>query len=184
MKYWYVGAALLALAAGAVLLVGCKKTPQEPPVDGGVRHQVDTGAPKVIRSAEITEFSCKFSTTDRLLEDTPIAGGIFTLYADAEEGCLRVRGRQEIAGEHTFCPDEAFFRQLQQIVAGYDMAQYNGQFYTVSGLPPDLGMKLQIRYASGETISASDNQSTFLPLEAMQELVALFENTIDNTGGI
>lgn len=184
MKYWYVGAALLALAAGAVLLRNRKKLSEEPPEDGGVRHRVDTDAPKVILSTEITEFSCKFSTTDRCVEDTPIAGGIFTLYANKEKGYLQIYGRNEIAGEQSFCPDAAFFRQLQEIVTRYNLAQYNGQFYTVSGLPPDLGMQLQIRYASKESISASNNQSTFLPPEAMQDLVALFKNTTNKSGGI
>lgn len=184
MKHWYVGAALLALAAGVGILLYRKKAPEQPPEDGGVRHRVDTGAPRVIRSAEITQFSCEFSATDRCLGDTPIAGGIFTLRADREKGLIQIRGRSEIAGEYVFCPEDAFFRQLQQTVTRYDFAQYNGQFYTVSGLPPDLGMKLQIRYASGEAIHASNNQSTFLPLEAMEELVALFQKEINKSGGI
>ena len=182
MKYWYVGAALVALAAGAVLLLGGRKTSGDPPVDGGIRHRVDTDAPKVILSGEITEFSCKFSTTDRCVEDTPIAGGIFTLYAGEKTGCLQIRGRDEIAGEWTFSTDETFFRQLQEIVTRYDLAQYNGQYYTVSGLPPDLGMQLQIRYASEESISASNNQSTFLPPEAMEDLVTLFRSKINRSG--
>lgn len=182
MKYWYVGAALMALAAGAVLLLGGKKISADPPIDGGVRQRVDTDAPKAILSEVITEFSCKFSTTDRCVEDTPIAGGIFTLYADEKTGCLQIRGRDEMAGEWSFPTDEIFFRQLQEIVTRYDLAQYNGQYYTVSGLPPDLGMQLQIRYASEESISASNNQSTFLPLEAMEELVTLFRNKINRSG--
>lgn len=156
----------------------------EPPIDGGVRHWVNTDAPKVIQSGEIAEFFCQFSTTDRCLTDTPIAGGIFTLRAGKEQGHLQIHGRQEIAGEWHFRPKESFFRQLQEIVSRYDFAQYNGQFYTVSGLPPGYGMKLEIRYASGESIRASNNQSTFLPLEAMQDLAALFENQIRKSGGM
>lgn len=151
-------------------------------MDGGVRHRVDTDAPKVIRSEVITEFSCKFSATDRCTEDTPIAGGIFTLYAGERTGYLQIRGRDAIAGEWSFFPDEAFFRQLQELVTRYDLAQFNGQYYTVSGLPPDLGMQLQIHYASEESISASNNQSTFLPLEALEDLVALFGNKINRPG--
>jgi len=36
------------------------------------------------------------------------------------------------------------------------------------------GAKLDIQYASGESIYAYDNQDCFIPLEAMQELVELF----------
>lgn len=184
MKYWYVGAALPVLAAGAIVLLKRKKASEDPPEDGGVRHRVDTHAPKVIISKEIIEFSCKFSTTDRCIEDTPIAGGIFTLYANKEKGHFEICGRDAIAGKQSFCPDETFFRQLQEIVTRHHLAQYNGQFYTVSGLPPDLGMQLQICYASKESISAANNQSAFLPIEAMEDLVALFKNTIYKSGGI
>lgn len=152
----------------------CRKAEDEPPEDGGVRHRVDTDAPKVIHSTEMTAFFCKFSTTDRCVEDTPIAGGLFTLRAEGEEGLLRIRGRSALVGDWHFCPDEAFFRQLHALVCRYDLAQYNGQYYTVSGLPPNYGMRLQIRYASGESVSASNNQSTFLPLEAMQDFVDAF----------
>lgn len=184
MKFWHICAAALAVAVGAGLLLGRKKEAEPPPVDGGVRKRIDTGAPKVIRSAEITQFHCAFSAADRCRGDTPLAGGIFTLHAEERAAQLHIRGRSEIVGEYSFCPEEAFFRRLQQVVSQYDFAQYNGVFYTVSGLPPDLGMKLRIRYASGESICASNNQSTFLPLEAMQELVALFQDEINKSGGI
>ena len=67
-----------------------------------------------------------------------------------------------------------YFDELQQIVEKYDLAQYNGQFYTVSGLPPDYGVKLEILYDSGEKIRCSNNQSCFLSIEVMEELVSLF----------
>ena len=44
----------------------------------------------------------------------------------------------------------------------------------MSGLPPDYGVKLDIQYASGESIRASNNQDCFLSLEAMEELISLF----------
>ena len=40
------------------------------------------------------------------------------------------------------------------------------------------GVSLQIVYASGERISASNNQDCFLPLEAMEELEALFRQQL------
>lgn len=174
MKYWYLGAAALVLTIAAGALLCRKKTSPEPEIDGGVRHSVDENAPKVIRSTEITSFYCKFSTTDRMRGDSPIAGHIITLQADGSIATYALWGHPETSG--SFIPDAAFFRQLQKTVAQYDFAQYNGQHYTVSGLPPDHGMKLEIRYASGESIRSSDNQSCFLPLEAMEALVALFEN--------
>ena len=174
MKYWYLGAAALVLTIAAGMFLCRKKTSPDPEIDGGIRRSVDENAPKVIGSTEIASFYCKFSTTDRLRGDSPIAGHIITLRAEEKTGSYDLRGYPETSG--SFSPDAEFFRQLQKIVSIYDFAQYNGQHYTVSGLPPDYGMTLDIRYASGETIRSSDNQSCFLPLEAMEAMVALFEH--------
>ena len=172
MKYWPAGIGALALATTVGILLSHKKPESTDEIDGGVRHYTDTDAPKMIASTQITFFHCKFSTTDLCLEDSPIAGHIITLHA-ADDGFYELRGQTEI--EKNFSPKEDFFLQLQKIVSHFNLAQYNGQHYTVSGLPHNIGMDLEVRYASGEYIRASNNQSCFLPLEAMEELVALFQ---------
>lgn len=172
---WYIFLPVLLVIAVIVVLSGCKKPAHNTDdVDGGVRHYVDTDAPKKIESTQIVSFSCEFSATNLALDSSPVAGRYYTLYAEQERGSYEARGDGDVYSKKEFTPDAAFFAALQQIVARYDLAQYNGQFYKVSGLPPDLGTILQIRYASGENISASNNQSCFLPLEAMEELVELF----------
>lgn len=174
MKWYYFLPVLVGVAVFLVL-VGCKKSPQETDdIDGGVVHNVSTDAPKQIQSTEIVSFSCEFSTLDRSLSDTEIAGHYFVLYAGPDGGLFEPSNRQEVFQTHTFTPDSAFFDKLQSIVAKYDLAQHNGQYHTVSGLPPHFGIKLNIQYASGESISASNNQDCFLSTEAMEELVALF----------
>ena len=45
----------------------------------------------------------------------------------------------------------------------------------MAGLPDEYGARLDVRYASRESIYANDNQDNFLPLEAMNELLNLFE---------
>jgi len=173
MKYWPVGIGALAMAAIAGIFLSHRKPESTDEIDGGVRHRVDAKAPKKIESTEITFFHCEFSTTDLCLEDSPIADHMITLHAFSNGGYCQLRGRSE--SEKHFSPNEDFFRQLQQIVSNYQFARYNGTHYTVSGLPPNIGMELEVRYASGEYILASNNQSCFLPLEAMEELVALFQ---------
>lgn len=166
------------LAVAAILLsVHMKRRDSRIEEDGGTRNYVDTNAPKVIHSTEITRFHCEFSTVDRMQGDTPIAGYFITLHAGEDGGCYILSQRNDADIEGRFTPGEAFFRQLQQLVSKYDFAQYNGRYYTVGGLPPGFGMKLEIQYASGETIGASNNQSCFLPLEAMEELVSLFRQS-------
>lgn len=166
-----------ALAAmPMMLLTGCfphSKRDTEA-IDGGQTHYVNKNAPKAVRSQLITFFYCEFSATDRPLNESAVAGRYYTLYAGENGGSFEARAGGDVFAKRSFDPDDRFFAQLQQIVSKYDLAQYNGEFYTVAGLPPDLGIKLNIRYASDEQIYASDNQSCFLPLQAMEELVCLF----------
>ena len=164
------------LLVGVPLLIsGCARPSHDTDdIDGGVQHSVDTNAPKTITSTQIISFHCEFSTTDLMLDSSPIAGRYHTLYAERNGGNYEARGGGTVYDEREFTPDEAFFDALQQIIAKYDFAQYNGQYYTVSGLPPDHGAKLDIQYDSGESIRCSNNQSCFIPLEAMEELVSLF----------
>ncbi len=175
MKVWYIGAAALGLTVAAGLLLLRKKASPNPEIDGGVRHYADEDAPKTIQSAEITYFHCRFSSMDRSMADTPVAGQIFTLTAAKESDSCQIRNRDRETTSQTFVPDADFFVRLQDIVSRYDMAQQNGQHYSVSGLPPDFGIRLEVRYASGETIRTSDNQNCFLSNNAMEELVALFQ---------
>ena len=164
------------LLMGVPLLIsGCTRpTYDTDDIDGGVQHSEDTGAPKTISSTKIISFHCEFSTTDLMMDSSPIAGRYHTLHAESSGANYEARGGGTVYDEREFKPDEAFFDALQKIVAKYDFAQYNGQYYTVSGLPPDHGAKLNIQYDSGESIQCSNNQSCFIPLEAMEEIVSLF----------
>lgn len=181
MKPIYIGvvaAALLAVAA--ISLTACKGKRGTDAVDGGVRESVDTHAPKVIASTEVVFFSCRASMLNRTEEDTSLAGNIYELQADKTGGSYHVWVPGESRVRESFVPDADFFIRLQRIVAEHDLAQYNGQFYSVSGLPPEFGADLEIRYASGESISASNNQSCFLSLQAVEALDALFREACEN----
>ena len=164
---------ILALAVLGLLFAGCSRNTED--IDGGQTHYIVEDAPKVIESTEIVTFSCEFSTTHMPLNESAVAGRYYTLYAGENSGRFQARAGGHVYAERSFTPDDAFFEQLQQIVSEYDFAQHNGEYYTVAGLPSDLGASLDILYASGESISTSDNQSTFLPLEAMEALVTLFD---------
>ena len=165
----------MLLVGVSLLISGCTRpTYDTDDIDGGVQHSEDTGAPKTISSTQIISFHCEFSTTDLMMDSSPIAGRYHTLHAESSGANYEARGGGTVYDEREFKPDEAFFDALQKIVAKYDFAQYNGQYYTVSGLPPDHGAKLNIQYDSGESIQCSNNQSCFIPLEAMEEIVSLF----------
>lgn len=165
---------LVAAAARFLRISGRSSPPDTDCIDGGVRHCQDESLPKEIQSTQITDFYCRFSSMDRVEADTHIAGQVFTLTATKESCTCKVRDRNRQTISVTFLPGEDFFARLQDIVSRYDMAQENGKHYKVSGLPPDFGIDLEVRYASGEYIRTTNNQSCFLPIKAMEALVALF----------
>lgn len=151
-----------------------KHTPDE---DGGIQKRLDQNAPKSIVSENIIAFDCVFSTV-AIADDIPIEHGIYTLSAKLRDGAVRgeykMRTRHGGGEQFLFRDSHRFMRKLQDTVRTYDFAKCNGESYSVSGLPDMYGAKLHIVYASGERIDASDNQSNFLPIEAMTALVELF----------
>ena len=149
-------------------------------IDGGVKtYNSGENSPKVIASTEIVSFKCEFSLIAVVSEEENELGGrIYTLDAKAENGTVKCKidwyGRESSGAPKEFTADALFMMRLWKIVSKYDFAQHNGYVSKVSGLPHMYGAKLDILYASGESIYAYDNQDCFIPLEAMRELVELF----------
>ena len=145
--------------------------------DGGVQKRINRDAPKTIVSENIIHFQCEFSTV-AIADELSIEHGIYTLCVKLVDGAVRgeYKMRTRIGGgkQFLFRKSHRFMRELQSIVAKYDFAKFNGEEYSVSGLPDMYGAKIHIVYASGERIYASDNQSNFLPIDAMTALVKLF----------
>ena len=145
--------------------------------DVGTTNRTNPNAPKVIESTEITSFSCTFSAL-ALAEELELGNCEYILEAELEDktvtGKYRKYTRYGENEEKIFKTDASFMSELQEIVAKYNLANHNGLSVTVHGLPDMYGAELHIIYASGETIYASDNQSCFLSLEAMDDLVKLF----------
>lgn len=174
----------LMLAIIVVLLLsfsGCQSpTPETINEDGGVKkYNSGEDSPKNIESSEILSFACKFSLF-ALYSDgqSELDGRIYTLSADLENESVvcKAKWRNRFGDGETkeFKTDASLMTKLQEIVSKYNFAQHNGYSSTVSGLPDMYGAKLDIKYLSGESIYAYDNQDNFLSLDAMEELVALF----------
>lgn len=147
-------------------------------VDGGVIHECyDTEAHRKIGSIELKKFHCVFSL---LAFDEPslLGNRVYCLDAVLENGVVKgglewyCRGDGE---KVAFEAEPSFMDKLQDIVAKYDLAQYNGCTNIVSGLPDMYGSKLDIGYESGEYIYAHNNEDCFLSLKMMEESVELFK---------
>lgn len=145
------------------------------PIDGGVTDNSALTAPKSIESTQIISFDCRFSTMD-IDKPGKLGNHIYQLHANFENGAVQGMYQVRDTGEtHSFRVSQKFLGEVQILVAFYSLAQYNGHDYTVAGLPDEYGALLDVRYASSESIYANDNQDNFLPLEAMKELLNLFE---------
>ena len=181
MKWLFIGlgtSLAIAAIAGAVAAV-CRRNPIQNTdnVDGGVVKRYWADAPKIIESTEITEFHCVISLIAS--DDTDSLGNrVYTLDAVLDNGKVLVKydwyQRQGDCDKAEYTADPDFLVHLQEIVAEYNFAQYNGYYHSVSGLPNMYGEKLNILYSGGEQIYVHDNQSGFLPHEAVKELILLF----------
>ncbi len=154
-----------------------KRRKTRPPIDGGRRVSADA-APKTIRCRRITAFSCAFSTMAYLDAPEVPPAGVYRLEATRTGQTVRVRfgfRRHDGSGsEQIFTADTAFLDELAKIVREGGLARFNGIHTTVSGLPDLYGAELSVRYASGESISAGDNQDCFLPPTTMTALAEIF----------
>ena len=147
----------------------------EGPMDGGVTDHSDRNAPKSMESTQIISFDCRFSTLD-IAEPGELGNHVYQLHAKWENGAVQGMYRVRDTGEtHSFRVSQTFLDEVQILVARYSLAQYNGHNCTVAGLPDEYGAKLDVRYASRESIYANDNQDNFLSWEVMKELFNLFE---------
>ena len=181
MKWLLIGlgtALAAALVAGGTWAV-CRKRPEKnhDDIDGGVVKRYWAEAPKVIESTEIATFHCELSLF-AVCDVDDLGYRVYTLDAERKDDKILVKydwyDRQGECDRAEYKADADFMANLQEIVSAYDFAQYNGYYHTVSGLPDMYGESLDIVYASGERIYVHDNQSGFLPPEAVRALVNLF----------
>ncbi|MBE6691522.1 MAG: hypothetical protein E7590_09670 [Ruminococcaceae bacterium] len=148
-------------------------------VDGGTRIRRDTDAPKEIESRELIRFSCRFSALSLMEEDTQLPRGVYDFGASKGEGgvssTVDCNNPKVLGGERREVRTEEFLAELEQLVREHNVAQYNGQYYKVSGLPDFYGATVDAEYASGETLYCYNNQDPFLPIPFVRELCRLFD---------
>ena len=152
-------------------------------IDGGVKtYNSGENSPKVVDSTKIISFEFEVSLYNIVVEEeSELVGRNYKLNAVLEDGAVKSeikwRDRAGAGEEHDFTADASFMTSLQKIVSKYDFAQHNGYISKVSGLPHMYGAKLDIKYTSGESIYAYDNQDCFMSIDAINELVEIFNIT-------
>ncbi len=103
----------------------------------------------------------------------PVAGGTF-LFLSTSGG---FRNRDEKSSGWALVKED-IFPSLVKLVNETDLAKQNGRHSMTHGLPEDFGGSVDIRYASGERIDFSNNQTpVFLP-EVGAKIAALFTDAM------
>jgi hypothetical protein len=157
---------------------------------GGTDATRDTRAPRTITSDEMIFFSAgsalgrSASASNEDREDAeplwfvsafaaPAGGNTFVLletsrgyamYGQKDTVWALVRGN--------------IFPLLTEFVRAHDLARDNGYHSRTHGLPEDFGGSVDIRYADGENISFSDNQTPVLSPEEGREMAKLFRKIL------
>ncbi len=151
------------------------RPPETGSTDGGVISTSGDNAPKTIESTEITFFYCEASLLAlELPEGSSLKPQIYAFTAQWDGGDVVCTCRTSDRGENIFTADPSFLTTLNSLVTAYNLAQYNGVNVEVQGLSDNCGVYLDIRYASGESIYARDNEAMFLPLDAVEHMAELF----------
>ena len=148
-------------------------------IDGGTRISHDDNAPKEIISRELIRFSCRFSAVSLYENESGLKHGVykFTASKGTDGVCAKfecTNPKVSADGEHKEIRSEELLYKLDAALRKYNVAQYNGQYYKVSGLPGFYGATVDAEYASGETLYCYNNQDPFLPTELVQELCEIF----------
>ena len=162
------------------------KQKTEPPKCGGTDTTQDPEAPKEIISEDMILFDVT-SALDRGYmpssekEKTWEALGFVSAFAVPAgdhtflflETGDRFEGRAEKMRSWAYVK-ENIFPSLVKLVRDRNIAKNNGYHSKTHGLPENFGGSVDIRYASGEKISFSDNGCPILTFETAAEIVKLF----------
>ena len=151
----------------------------EPPVCGGTEDNTDPSAPKTVASTQIQSFSFTTSLLNYTLSEiSPLIPPRYEFSAVREGDGVKCTCAR-FGEERMFTAKAGFLDELQSIITRYSFAAQNGLSRYTNGLPDDFGGTLKVEYVSGECIYASDNQSPFLPVEAVEALARLFFGALE-----
>ncbi len=154
-----------------VVAPGGMKGGLEPPICGGTRHSEDENAPTKIQSRDLIFF--KAGT------DGGSMGMHSKVYAAKAERGIYIVDAEDQPRFALLRSDCDFLSRLDELVREQDLILGNGQHSRTAGLPADFGGSIDVRYASGEFISKSDNQSPIITRKADDAISEFFARAFD-----
>ena len=149
----------MVLCASLFGFGGCRQEPEpEEIIDGGETNYTDANAPKEIQSREIEELEASFILHTRWKQDRHDDEFRFTVKPDGNGSWTAA---EEIAGISCLA-DAAFLLRLQEVIERHDLVSRNGIYKVTAGLSPEYQPGgLNVRYASGETLSFTENNDPY-----------------------
>lgn len=147
---------------------------RDPPVCGGTDKSIDADAPKEIISDEIVQFSFSGVMENIFLTAfaVPAGEGSFVfLEKNGFDSREKPERRWALVRERVFPALAALTKEL-------NLAAYNGYRSFTHGLPRNFGGTVSIKYASGENIYFSNNQSRVFSVEQGRRVVEFFEKAL------
>lgn len=180
------------LARGALLMVillllsscAAKEMIRDEDMPGGIRDWSRDDAPKVIKSKVIDRFECEYKANTRTEEGYDYF--VMAMVREKESAACRLQAFSDWAlpMDLVFDAPLSALDDLQKLADQHNIARYNGIDRQVNGLPPDLGARLWVVYASGERIDASDNSTSFLDYRLTPALYDFFEELARSQGAL
>lgn len=156
----------------------------EPMMCGGTDAYQNTRAPKTIESQDMVRFDVACSLTTLVEPEGATGERIDYLAAFAVPVklgtlvSLEIAGRGEAPAASWALLKEPIFPALTALVREHDLAKDNGFHSQTHGLPQNFGGHVNIRYASGETISFSNNQTPILSPNTVRAIAAVFRTAM------
>ncbi len=158
----------------------------EPKTGGGTNATLDTKAPHVIRSEEMTLFDVSCALNGNAVTASGDRLGFISAYAvRAATGSFLFlstgeRFRRTSDKNASWALAEAnVFPALVSLVRECDLAKNNGFRSHTSGLPENFGGEIDVRYESGERISVSNNQSPIITSEVGLRIARFFKEAME-----
>ena len=155
-----------------------------PPVCGGTDSYRDQKAPKEIVSKDMTLFEAGTSLFTLVLP--PDKDSSSRLWYISAYAAYADKGSFVYLSKSTECRGPAksswalvkrdVLPDLVRLVDEAGLARSNGCHSTTHGLPEDFGGRVFIKYASGESISFSNNQSPIIAYDTCVRMADLFES--------
>ena len=154
---------------------------------GGTDATLDTKAPTTIESGQMVSFSVHTAFGGVVSPETheyqgPLLSYLFAFAVPAGSGTFlfletRTDFDRQRSVQHALVKADVM-PSLVRLVHELELAQKNGRHSTTYGLPQNFGGSVDICYASGETISFSDNQTPILPEKTGRAIAALFTEAL------